>query len=189
MSTGRDSARLRDGSQRLYVYNDNHDEDPETLEVALSNPTGGAAIGDGVAVGTIVNDGPMPAAWLARFGRTAAEQALDGIAGRIAASRSAAVQGTIAGQALNFRSGTPDASGGAANDNAAPGGVGLTGNMSLAQSDAARTFGASAGGSGSGLDRGVGLGESRTVTAHELLLGSSFTATGEEDGTGGSIAF
>ena len=173
----------------VYVYNDNHDEDPETFEVALSNPTGGTAIGDGVAVGTIVNNDPMPAAWLARFGRTAAEQALDGIAGRIAASRSAGVQGSIAGQALNFGSGAPDASGGAANDNAAPGGVDLAGNMSLAQSDAARTFGASAGGSGSGLDRGVGLGESRTVTAHELLLGSSFTATGEEDGTGGSIAF
>ena len=173
----------------VYVYNDNHDEDPETFEVALSNPTGGTAIGDGVAVGTIVNNDPMPAAWLARFGRTAAEQALDGIAGRIAASRSAGVQGSIAGQALNFGSGAPDASGGAANDNAAPGGVDLAGNMSLAQSDAARTFGASAGGSGSGLDRGVGLGESRTVTAHDLLLGSSFTATGEEDGTGGSIAF
>ena len=173
----------------VYVYNDNHDEDPETFEVALSNPTGGTAIGDGVAVGTIVNNDPMPAAWLARFGRTAAEQALDGIAGRIAASRSAGVQGSIAGQALNFGSGAPDASGGAANDNAAPGGVDLAGNMSLAQSDAARTFGASAGGTGSGLDRGVGLGESRTVTAQELLLGSSFTATGEEDGTGGSIAF
>ena len=173
----------------VYVYNDNHDEDPETFEVALSRPTGGTAIGDGVAVGTIVNDDPMPAAWLARFGRTAAEQALDGIAGRIAASRSAGVQGTIAGQALNFGSGAPDASGGTANDNAAPGGVGFTGNMSLAQSDAARTFGASAGGTGSGLDRGVGLGETHTVTTHELLLGSSFTATGEEDGTGGSIAF
>ena len=33
----------------------------------------------------IVTSDPMPAAWLARFGRTAAEQALDGIAGRIAA--------------------------------------------------------------------------------------------------------
>ena len=173
----------------VYVYNDNHDEDPETFEVALSNPTGGTAIGDGVAVGTIVNDDPMPAAWLARFGRTAAEQALDGIAGRIAASRTAGVQGSIAGQALNFGSGAPDVSGGAANDNAVPGGVGLTGNMSLAQSDVARTFDASAGGAGSGLDRGIGLGESRTVTAQELLLGSSFTATGEEDGTGGSIAF
>ena len=173
----------------VYVYNDNHDEDPETFEVALSNPTGGTAIGDGVAVGTIVNNDPMPAAWLARFGRTAAEQALDGIAGRIAASRSAGVQGSIAGQALNFGSGAPDTSGGAANDNAVPGGVGLTGDMSLAQSDVARTFGASAGGAGSGLDRGIGLGESRTVTAHDLLLGSSFTATGEEDGTGGSIAF
>ncbi len=66
----------------VYVYNDNHDEDPETFEVALSRPTGGTAIGDGVAVGTIVNNDPMPAAWPARFGRTAAEQALDDLSGR-----------------------------------------------------------------------------------------------------------
>ena len=95
----------------VYVYNDNHDEDPETFEVALSRPTGGTAIGDGVAVGTIVNNDPMPAAWLARFGRTAAEQALDGIAGRIAASRTAGVQGSIAGQALNLDPGSTGSKG------------------------------------------------------------------------------
>ena len=89
----------------VYVYNDNHDEDPETFEVSLSQPTGGAAIGDGVAVGTIVNSDPMPAAWLARFGRTVAEQALDGIAGRIAAPRTAGLQGAIAGQAMSLASG------------------------------------------------------------------------------------
>ena len=89
----------------VYVYNDNHDEDPETFEVSLSQPTGGAAIGDGVAVGTIVNSDPMPAAWLARFGRTVAEQALDGIAGRIAAPRTAGLQGAIAGQAMSLAPG------------------------------------------------------------------------------------
>ena len=178
----------------VYVYNDNHDEDPETFEVALSNPTGGTAIGDGVAVGTIVNDDPMPAAWLARFGRTAAEQALDGIAGRIAAPRTAGVQGTIAGQALNL---DPGSQSGAANDNAAP--VSLAGNDLLAQSDVARAFGAGHGGFGSGGPDGFGsLGfgqdrfggaQSRSMTGREALLGSSFTATGEKDGTGGSLAF
>ncbi len=188
----------------VYVYNDNHDEDPETFEVALSNPTGGTAIGDGVAVGTIVNDDPMPAAWLARFGRTAAEQALDGIAGRIAAPRTAGVQGTIAGQALNLDPGPGTGSGGsdgsgAANDNAALGSH--AGNDLLAQSDVARAFGAGHGGFGSGGPDGFGplgfgqdrLGnggaQSRSMTGREALLGSSFTATGEKDGTGGSLAF
>ena len=178
----------------VYVYNDNHDEDPETFEVALSRPTGGTAIGDGVAVGTIVNNDPMPAAWLARFGRTAAEQALDGIAGRIAASRTAGMQGSIAGQALNL---DPGSGSGAANDNAAPGSP--SGNDLLAQSDVARAFGASAAGPGMGGfghdAHGFGFDSSGTgaqaysMTAREALLGSSFTATGEKDGTGGSLAF
>ena len=178
----------------VYVYNDNHDEDPETFEVALSRPTGGTAIGDGVAVGTIVNNDPMPAAWLARFGRTAAEQALDGIAGRIAAPRTAGVQGSIAGQALNL---DPGSGSGAANDNAAPGSP--SGNDLLAQSDVARAFGASAAGPGMGGfghdAHGFGFDSSGTgaqaysMTAREALLGSSFTATGEKDGTGGSLAF
>ncbi len=176
----------------VYVYNDNHDEDPETFEVALSNPTGGTAIGDGVAVGTIVNDDPMPAAWLARFGRTAAEQALDGIAGRIAAPRTAGVRGAIAGQALNL---DPGSGSGAANDNAGPGAP--SGNDLLAQSDVARAFGAGGFGSGGpdgfgqlgfGQDR-FGGAQSRSMTGREALLGSSFTATGEKDGTGGSLAF
>ena len=181
----------------VYVYNDNHDEDPETFEVALSNPTGGAAIGDGVAVGTIVNDDPMPAAWLARFGRTAAEQALDGIAGRIAAPRTAGVQGAIAGQALNLdpgSTGSKSGTGGGSDQSGAP-----SGNDLLAQSDVARAFGAGhfgtggtghdAHGFGFGQDRFGGGAQSRSMTAREALLGSSFTATGEKDGTGGSLAF
>ena len=81
----------------VYVFDDSHDEGPETFEVALSAPTGGAVIADGVAVGTIVNDDPMPAAFLARFGRTVAEQALDGIAARIAAPRDPGFEGSFAG--------------------------------------------------------------------------------------------
>ncbi len=184
------------------IRNDSHDEDPETFEVELfdafvwrSGKKVEVSIADGVAVGTITNSDPMPAAWLARFGRTAAEQALDGIAGRIAAPRSAGVQGTIAGQALNL---DPGSGSGAANDNAAPGS--LAGNDLLAQSDVARAFGAGHGGFGNsgpdgfgplgfGQDRFGGGAQSRSMTGREALLGSSFTATGEKDGTGGSLAF
>ncbi len=186
----------------VYVYNDNHDEDPETFEVALSRPTGGAAIGDGVAVGTIVNDDPMPAAWLARFGRTAAEQALDGIAGRIAAPRTAGMQGSIAGQALNLDPGSTGSQSGTGGGSDGLGGStpGIaSANDLLAQSDVARAFGASTGHFGTGgtghdahgfgFDSSGAGAQAWSMTAREVLLGSSFTATGEKDGTGGSLAF
>ncbi len=199
-------ARFRPGQTETLIhvrlYNDSHDEGPETFEMvlfdaAVNGPPGvSVSIADGVAVGTITNSDPMPAAWLARFGRTAAEQALDGIAGRIAASRGAGVQGTIAGQALGF--GSPDGSG-AANDNAAPGS--LAGKDVPARSHVARAFGASADGWGGGAIghdahgfatgsvSGAGGAGSYTMTGLEALLGSSFTATGEKDGMGGSLAF
>ncbi len=178
----------------VYIYNDSHDEDPETFEVVLSDADG-ATIGDGVAVGTIVNDDPMPAAWLARFGRTVAEQALDGIAGRMAAPRTPGMQGTLAGQALSFdasTSGNRTAAG-----SPAPGGAG-----SLALADVARSFdnradrfgnggfgdapGSLSGAGGAGFDNGT---QSRTMTARDALLGSSFSLTGATDGSGGSMAF
>ncbi len=172
-------------SKQVYIliFNDSHDEDPETFEVVLSDADG-ATIGDGVAVGTIVNDDPMPAAWLARFGRTVAEQALDGIAGRMAAPRAAGMQGTLAGQALSF-----DAS---ANDNASgaavPGGTG-----SLALADVARSFDNRADrfGNGGFAHDAAGFGGTKTrgMTGREALLGSSFSLTGATDGSGGSMAF
>ena len=80
------AVRFRPGqverSVHVLVYDDSHDEGEETFELALSDAEG-AAVGDGVAVGTIVNADPMPAAWLARFGRAVADQALDGIAARV----------------------------------------------------------------------------------------------------------
>ncbi len=81
---------------RITLVNDSHDEDAETFEVVLLAPQG-AEIADGVGVMTIVNDDPMPAAFLARFGRTVAEQALDGIAARIAAPRDPGFAGSFAG--------------------------------------------------------------------------------------------
>ena len=212
----------------IRIYDDSHDEGSETFEVVLSNAKG-AVIGDGVAVGTIVNDDPMPAAFLARFGRTVAEQALDGIAGRMAAPRTAGMQGAIAGQAVGFgptdspgsgsgAGGTPAAGAtpGAAPANG-PGSRSGAGEAALAMADIARGFGNDAGGPGSGTGigngpgfmspgslsgtggtgfgswSGAGFGEtpahSRTMTARDALLGSSFSLTGEKDGSGGSMAF
>ena len=186
----------------VHIRNDNHDEDPETFEVELFNPSG-APVGKGVAVGTIVNDDPMPAAWLARFGRAVAEQALDGIAGRMAAPRTAGMQGTLAGQALSFdpvADGNPGSrSGAGAAPGHAPGGTGVPGvTGALALADVARSFDnradrfgnggfGNAPGSLSGAG-GAGFAQSRTMTARDALLGSSFSLTGETDGAGGSMA-
>ncbi len=193
----------------VYIADDNHDEDAETFELVLS-AADGARIGDGVAVGTIVNDDPMPAAWLARFGRTVAEQALDGIAGRMSAPRTPGMQGAIAGQALSFGAPANDNPGsrsgaGAVAGNVAAGSSTLGGTGSLALADVAQAFGGQSGhsgpgdsghdatGFGAGLQAGeasaAGFSQSQTMTARDALLGSSFSLTGATDGSGGSMAF
>ena len=81
------------------VLDDAHDEGEETLTLRLSAATG-AVIADGVATGTIENTDHMPAAWLARFGRTVTDQVLEAVEARLAAPRTAGVRATLAGQAL-----------------------------------------------------------------------------------------
>ena len=81
------------------VLDDIYDDDGETLMLMLSNPKR-ATIVDGEAVGTIWNDDPMPQAWLARFGRTVAGQAVDMIAGRLDGGGGTRV--TVGGQSLDF---------------------------------------------------------------------------------------
>ena len=178
------------GEIRVKTYEDSHDDDREKFRVRITSAEG-AVIRQQRAHAIIRNDDPMPAAWLARFGRTVAEQALDGIAGRMAAPRTAGMQGTLAGQALSF-----DAP---ANDNPGSRGAGFghaafEGTGSPALADVAQAFGGQSGHSGPG-----GLGhdaagfangtQSRTMTARDALLGSSFSLTGEADGSGGSMAF
>ena len=142
----------------------------------------------------------MPAAWLARFGRTVAEQALDGIAGRMAAPRTAGVEGTLAGYV--------DLGTLAASDDAGPeefynddaDGIGTA--LAAADGGAGLAFAASNvdGGSFGGRQRRAGVRagfgdgdpdgmESRSVALDEALLATGFTATGQRDGAGGSLAF
>ena len=82
------------------VIPDDHDENEETLILTLSDPTGGAWLKDATAIGTIENTGPMPQAWLARFGRTVASQVIDAVEGRLSAERAPGVAVSVAGQAL-----------------------------------------------------------------------------------------
>ena len=98
------------------VLDDAHDEGAETFTLRLT-ASSGAAIADGVATGTIENTDHMPAAWLARFGRTVADQVLDAVEARLAASRTAGARVRLAGQALpSWDAG--DRAKAAANDNA-----------------------------------------------------------------------
>ena len=146
----------------VQIVDDSHDEDDETFEVVLSEARG-AAIADAVAVGTITNDDPMPAAWLARFGRTVAEAALDGIAGRLAAPRTPGMAGTLAGRALGAGAGAGAWSG--AEQGLAPGdGTGVGNGFNETQP------------------------QSEPLTMRDALLGSRFTLTGPEDGAGGSLS-
>ena len=79
------------------VYDDTHDEGDETLTLRLSGARG-ARIADATAIGTIANHDPLPRAWLARFGRTAAGHVLDAVARRM--NRLPPSQATIAGRRL-----------------------------------------------------------------------------------------
>jgi len=169
----------------VYIFNDSHDEDPETFEIQLYNARG-AAIADAVAVGTIVNNDPMPKAWLSRFGRAAAEQALDGISARIAAPRTAGVQGSVAGQAFNVE--------GAANDS-----VSFTALADQQFMPSNHSHGFASQESQlrlNGLDTGLDSRtyafdrtEHRVMNGREALMGSSFSATESKDSSGGALAY
>ena len=87
------------------VLDDSIDEGEETFTLTLSNASGGNTwLNDSTATGTIENDDPMPKAWLARFGRTVASQAIDAVGGRLEGDSSTHV--TVGGQPLSL-SGEP----------------------------------------------------------------------------------
>ena len=144
----------RTNTVHVTVLEDAHDDGGETLELVLSNAVG-ATIADGTGTGTIDNADPLPKAWLARFGRTAADQVLDGVRGRLEAARAPGGGVVVAGHALQ-RSGELTADGGLA---------------ALAKPPA------------------FAAGTAQSVpAAQEVLVNSSFTATGPKDESGGSLA-
>ena len=175
--------RFRAGESIKHIYvevlDDVYDESTETFSVQLT-PVKGGVIGRGVGVGTIENSDALPAAWLARLGRTVAEQALDGISRRMESSRTPGMQGNLGGQSLSF-----DPWGTAFSD-ATLGNASVAGDAVLAIADVSRHFG---GGDGLGDDGLNAAGTGRTMTARELMLESNFELTGEKDAAGGSVAF
>ena len=194
----------REGQFVVFPVDDSHDEGKETFRVELRDAEG-ATIGDGVAVGTIVNSDPMPSGWLARFGRTVAQEALDGIAARIEAPRVSGARGAVAGYALG-----PSGGAGAADAELQDPGTGWSGAparggpAAYSRAPAGGSFGAGIGNIGGGTADhsgvagygGDGLGSmtapvstARSVSLGDLLLGSRFTYTSGADRAGGTLGF
>ena len=142
---------------RINVIDDAIDEGDETFTVTISNVTG-ATVADGTATGTIENSDPIPQAWLARFGRTVADQVLDAVEGRMAAARAPGTEVSVAGQRLGGEA--PDAD-------------------ALERREAEARIEALAGWlrGDEDDDRDAAL-TSRGATGRELLTGTSFSLTG-----------
>ena len=83
------------------ILDDAHDEGSETLTLTLSNASG-ATISDGRATGTITNSDPLQRDWLARFGRTAAADAVAAVTARLETPRDAGSHLTVGGQRMSF---------------------------------------------------------------------------------------
>ncbi len=161
------------------VIDDSHDEVQEIFTLTLSNASGDNAwLSDATATGTIENTDAMPQAWLARFGRTVAGHVLDAVSERMRAPRAAGLSATLGSQALpgmDF-SGDPAARPTETETETREAGV-----RARALSD---WLNGETGDNGDGA-RGIG---SRTVTGRELVLGSTFSLTGETS-DGGTAGF
>ncbi|MYG40907.1 MAG: hypothetical protein F4201_08870, partial [Nitrospira sp. SB0677_bin_15] len=155
----------------VITLDDTHDDTEETFEVELSDPQG-AVIARGTATGTIFNDDPLPASYLARFGRTVAEQILDGVSTRIETARIPGFQGTIPRMSAGTGAGQP---GGTQQNAGNPrdgfgNGVGDPNQRDL--------FGT----------QPAPMGAEQDLTIRDLLAGSAFMLTGKPDDRGGSFA-
>ena len=97
-------ARLRDRARpektvEVKVVDDDIDEGTETMTLRLSNPSG-AVLGDAEAVGTITNTDAMPRAWIARFGRTVADQVIDAVQARMETAPATGSEVRLGGHAM-----------------------------------------------------------------------------------------
>ena len=154
------------------VLDDAHDEGSETLTLTLSNPSPSSVkLADATATGTINNNDLMPKAWLARFGRTVAEQVIDTVEGRFAAQPAAGVEVTLAGERIGGGSAAADPQ---TRDEAA---------------ERARLQTMSDWLQGGTDEADKARSGSRSVMPRELLTGSSFALTAAVDGgSGGAVS-
>ena len=88
------------GSIEVSVIDDEHNEGSETFTLTLSNPSSGN-LTDSSATGTITNHDALPAALVARFGRTAALHVVEQVEQRVNAPRAPGFDGRVAGRQIN----------------------------------------------------------------------------------------
>ena len=165
------------------VLDDDHDEGSETLTLTLSNPSG-AYLADGTATGTITNTDHMPQAWIARFGRTVADQVLDAVEARMRSARTAGMSVSLGGQQIGGAGPKAEADG---KSGAASGGTSASLFGATAAADAeetARVKALSDWLSQETDEKDRSNGWSRTMTGRELLMGSSFSLAAQTDGGG-----
>ena len=158
------------------VLDDDVDEGSETMTLRLSNPSSGVGLGDAEAVGTIGNADLMPQAWLARFGRTVADQVIDAVTARFEVQPQAGSEMRLAGQAIG--------AGGSPETWEAACGTWRTAFGDRDRHGIGTLEDGGRAGSGLGLSSGTGGLEDRcrsgtkTLTGRELLTGTSFSFTG-----------
>ncbi|MCY4350721.1 MAG: hypothetical protein OXC25_12825, partial [Thiotrichales bacterium] len=160
----------------VYVFDDAHDDGGETFEFVVTRARG-AEVADAVGVGTIENADPLPGAWLARLGRTVAEQAIEGVAGRVSAPRGAGFDSSFRAARAPF----PDAAAAASPalsrtvPGMAPRAAEFPGRGRPDRADQGRLSAPLAGWRGDAADR-----------LRSLAVRSHFTATGGRDALGGA---
>ena len=170
-STSWQPAGVTEWTEFVRILDDSIDDGGETVRVRISDAelcddaSKTIAISRGEATGTIVNSDPIPTAWLARFGRTVADQVIDAVEGRMGAAGAPGTEVNLAGQRVGA-SGAPE-------------------DFEAREADAGlETLAAWLRGADG--ETGTAALTSRSVTGRELLSGSSFalTAGSAESGFG-----
>ena len=173
------------------VLDDAHDDTDETLTLTLSNASG-ARIRDGEATGTIENSDAIPQAWIARFGRTVADQVLAAVDERLRAARSPGMSVVLGGETIDLTAAA------ARTDAAADGGTstgGADGTAAAAPGgtadagDTARLKSLTDWLKGEDAEEKDAQARSRSMTAQQVLMGSSFSLAGQTKDGGFAVRF
>ena len=173
------------------IIDDSINDDGETVKVKISNahvcgdPSQTVSITRAEATGTITNSDPLPHAWLARFGRTVADQVLDAVEARLRAVRTAGMSVSLAGERIGVAAAKAaakaDEKSGAASDGKS---TSLFGATAADAGDTARLKALSDWLSQETEEKDRSNGWSRTMTERDLLLGSSFSLAAQPDDGG-----
>ncbi|MCY4500323.1 MAG: hypothetical protein OXE57_02010 [Alphaproteobacteria bacterium] len=158
------------------VIDDDLDEGAERMWLSLNfQSPAWVRLSDPAGMGTIVNTDRMPKAWIARFGRSVAEQVLDAVDARMRAKPAPGGEARLAGQ----RIGIEPLSGAGTGGDTASGGAGAHRTV-RGMADRLNGDADPAGRGFASRLRSPGYGE--TATERDLLPGSSFSLTAETDG-------